>query len=60
MIARFPNTGAELVKMSRAEFWVCAGSKTGGNTLSNHISHMIYNTTGRCISPMENDPGKLQ
>lgn len=62
MIARFPTTGAELVKMSRAEFWVCAGSKNGGNTLSMHIAHLIHSATGRCTSPMlnDNDPGKLQ
>lgn len=57
--SRFPQTGEELVTLSRAEFWVCAGSKYGGNTLAKHLAFIIRDATGRCTSPLtnENDPG---
>lgn len=47
---RFPETGKELCDMSKAEFWVCAGSKYGGDTLAKHIAHLIY-----CISGVEKE-----
>lgn len=59
--SRFPTTGVELSEMSRAEFWVCAGSKTGGNKLAKHIAHSIYSATGRNLTSLldNDDPGKI-
>lgn len=56
---RFPSTGRELIECKRADFWVCAGSKLGGNTLAKHLAHLQYTATGRCTSPLnnDNDPG---
>lgn len=57
---RFPTTGQELVSLSRADFWVCAGSKLGGNLLAKHIAHLIQSSTGRSQSPLlsDEDPGE--
>lgn len=57
---RFPETGRELCEMSRADFWVCAGSKTGGNVLAKHIAHLIYSCTGQSRKSLlsDDDPGK--
>lgn len=46
--------------MSRADFWVCAGSKTGGNVLAKHIAHLIYSCTGQSRKSLlsDDDPGK--
>lgn len=52
---KFPQTGSELVTLSRAEFWVCAGSSYGGNTLAKHLAFTIRDATGRCTSPLIND-----
>lgn len=56
---RFPSTGKELVEFTRADFWVCAGSKLGGNTLAKHLAYLQHTATGRCMSPLnnDNDPG---
>lgn len=46
--SRLPNTGTELVKLSKAEFWVCAdGYGKGGNKLAQHIGLKIYEATGQ-------------
>lgn len=60
-IARFPTTGAELCTLSRAEFWVCAGSRQGGILFAKHFAFTLYNATGRETSPMlnDNEPSKL-
>lgn len=57
---RFPKRGSELVKLSKAEFWVCAGSKEAGNTLAKYIAHIVQNATGIDMNHLldENDPGK--
>lgn len=44
--ARFPSGGVELAKFTKADFWVCAGSKAGGDTLANHFAHLLQNVTG--------------
>ncbi|EAT41880.1 AAEL006533-PA [Aedes aegypti] len=44
--ARFPNGGVELAKFTKADFWVCAGSKAGGNTLAKHFAHLLQIGTG--------------
>lgn len=56
---RFPSDGKELVELNRADFWVCAGSKLGGNTLAKHLAYLQHTATGRCTSPLnnDNDPG---
>lgn len=56
---RFPSNGTELVEFTRADFWVCAGSRLGGNTLAKHLAYLQYTATGRCTSPLnnDNDPG---
>ncbi|XP_053675337.1 DNA-binding protein D-ETS-6-like [Anopheles nili] len=46
--ARFPQTGQEIAQFSKADFWVCAGSKIGGNTLSKHFAHLIQRSN-RCV-----------
>ncbi|XP_055643401.1 DNA-binding protein D-ETS-6 [Toxorhynchites rutilus septentrionalis] len=43
---RFPSNGVELAKFSKADFWVCAGSKAGGDTLSKHFAHRLQIGTG--------------
>ncbi|XP_065095208.1 DNA-binding protein D-ETS-6-like isoform X2 [Ochlerotatus camptorhynchus] len=43
---RFPNNGVELGKFTKADFWVCAGSKAGGDTLSKHFAHLLQIGTG--------------
>ncbi|TMW50871.1 hypothetical protein DOY81_004058 [Sarcophaga bullata] len=54
-VARFPNTGAELCSLSRAEFWVCAGSREGGKLFAKHFALTLHSATGRETSPMLND-----
>lgn len=57
--SKFPSNGRELVEFTRADFWVCAGSKYGGNTLAKHLAYLQHTATGRCTSPLnnDNDPG---
>lgn len=43
---RFPDNGIELGKFTKADFWVCAGSKAGGDTLSKHFAHLLQIGTG--------------
>lgn len=61
VLERFPEHGHELVELSEADFWVCAGSRNGGKILSKHLAHMIHSATGRCPSVLssEEDPGNL-
>ncbi|XP_067622718.1 DNA-binding protein D-ETS-6-like isoform X2 [Eurosta solidaginis] len=61
-ISRFPNNGSELCTLSRADFWVCAGSRQGGIVLAKHFALTLYNATGRETSPMmnENEPNPYQ
>lgn len=59
-ITRFPKDGKELCQLSRADFWVCAGSRRGGILLAKHFAFSLYHATGRETSPMlnENEPSK--
>ncbi|XP_020717288.1 DNA-binding protein D-ETS-6-like isoform X2 [Ceratitis capitata] len=61
-ISRFPTTGSELCELSRADFWVCAGSRQGGIILAKHFALTLYNATGRETSPMlnEDEPNPYQ
>ncbi|EDV33490.2 uncharacterized protein Dana_GF24707, isoform B [Drosophila ananassae] len=54
-ITRFPKEGRELCELSRADFWVCAGSRRGGTLLAKHFALSLYHATGRETSPMLND-----
>uniref|UniRef100_A0A182PA78 ETS domain-containing protein n=1 Tax=Anopheles epiroticus TaxID=199890 RepID=A0A182PA78_9DIPT len=50
--ARFPSSGTELAQFSKADFWVCAGSAAGGNTLAKHFAYLIrHGTEGSSVSP---------
>uniref|UniRef100_A0A182FWX7 Uncharacterized protein n=2 Tax=Anopheles albimanus TaxID=7167 RepID=A0A182FWX7_ANOAL len=44
--ARFPDTGQEIARFSKADFWVCAGSKAGGSALARHFAHLLHTGTG--------------
>ncbi|XP_054743302.1 DNA-binding protein D-ETS-6-like [Anastrepha obliqua] len=61
-ISRFPTVGSELCELSRADFWVCAGSRQGGIVLAKHFALTLYNATGRETSPMlnEDEPNPYQ
>ncbi|KAH8266505.1 hypothetical protein KR044_009291 [Drosophila immigrans] len=61
-ITRFPKDGNELCQLSRADFWVCAGSRRGGILLAKHFALSLYRATGRETSPMlnENEPNPYQ
>ncbi|KAH8409515.1 hypothetical protein KR222_007699 [Zaprionus bogoriensis] len=61
-ITRFPKDGKELCQLSRADFWVCAGSRLGGILLAKHFALSLYRATGRETSPMlnENEPNPYQ
>eukprot|EP00099_Drosophila_melanogaster_P011233 NP_001285547.1 Ets at 21C, isoform C [Drosophila melanogaster] len=54
-IDRFPKDAQELCDLSRADFWVCAGSRRGGMLLAQHFAISLYHATGRETSPMLND-----
>lgn len=53
--SRFPLTGKELVELSKAEFWVCAGSEHGGKTLARYIAWKIHDATGRTIPSLQDN-----
>lgn len=53
--SRFPNNGNELLELSKAEFWVCAGSKHGGKKLAEYVAWKHYDATGRSIPSLQND-----
>lgn len=36
---RFPTSGTDLAKFTKADFWVCAGSKAGGDILARFYAH---------------------
>ncbi|SPP79726.1 DNA-binding protein D-ETS-6 isoform X1 [Drosophila guanche] len=61
-IGRFPKNGQELCDLSRADFWVCAGSRRGGTLLAKHFALSLYHATGRETSPMlnESEPNPYQ
>uniref|UniRef100_A0AAG5D9I1 ETS domain-containing protein n=1 Tax=Anopheles atroparvus TaxID=41427 RepID=A0AAG5D9I1_ANOAO len=44
--ARFPKSGDEIAQFTKADFWVCAGSKAGGDTLAKHFAHLMHRATG--------------
>ncbi|KAH8353411.1 hypothetical protein KR084_010796 [Drosophila pseudotakahashii] len=54
-VERFPKDAQELCDLTRADFWVCAGSRRGGMLMSQHFAISLYQATGRETSPMLND-----
>lgn len=56
----FPQTGAELVELSKAEFCVCSLSEATGKLLAEYIGWKIYDATGRRRMSLDDrkDPGK--
>lgn len=56
----FPQTGSELVQLSKAEFCVCALSEDNGKKLARYIAWKTIDATGERISALldEADPGK--
>ncbi|XP_055296066.1 DNA-binding protein D-ETS-6 isoform X2 [Sitodiplosis mosellana] len=51
--SRFPNNGKELVALTMAEFWVCAGSECGGKTLAKYIAWKVLDATGKSVPTLE-------
>lgn len=58
---RFPTDGGELMRMSRSEFWVCAGSRLGGQMAARHMAFLVRDATGRSSSPLfgDSEPGEF-
>ncbi|XP_016945751.2 DNA-binding protein D-ETS-6 isoform X1 [Drosophila suzukii] len=54
-VDRFPKDAQELCELTRADFWVCAGSRRGGMLMAQHFALSLYHATGRETSPMLND-----
>lgn len=48
---RFPTSGVELVQLTRAEFWVCAGQKCG-DLLTKHLAILMQPINGK-MAPTE-------
>lgn len=57
---RFPKNGQEICDMAKADYWVCAGSKYGGNTLAKYIAYQLHSCSGIDRKDLidDNDPGK--
>ncbi|XP_053692519.1 LOW QUALITY PROTEIN: DNA-binding protein D-ETS-6 [Sabethes cyaneus] len=53
--ARFPSNGVDLAKFAKADFWVCAGSKEGGDRLSKHFAYLLQTGTGIEDNLLAND-----
>lgn len=51
--SRFPTNGKELVELTKAEFWVCAGSEYGGIKLAQYIAWKVYDATGRSLPSLQ-------
>lgn len=57
---KFPKTGKELCAMTRADFWVCAGTKYGAEKLAKYLAHSMYKVTGEWDMDLlsDDDPSK--
>lgn len=53
--ARFPSGGIELANFTKADFWVCAGSKAGGDALAKHFAYHLQLGTGIEDKLLSND-----
>ncbi|KAF5302182.1 hypothetical protein FQR65_LT08606 [Abscondita terminalis] len=54
-VSKFPNSGAELCKLSRSEFETLSGTSRAGALLAKHIAHLRHSVTGRASSPLNID-----
>jgi ETS-type family, other len=48
--------------LTKADFWVCAGSKEGGNIVAKHFAYLLYSVTGNEQKALldEKDPGECR
>ncbi|XP_063697456.1 DNA-binding protein D-ETS-6 [Culicoides brevitarsis] len=44
---KFPESGKELCAMTKADFWVCAGTKYGAEKLAKYLTNSLYKVTGK-------------
>lgn len=51
-VKKFPDSGTELCKLSRADFEKIAGNSRNGTLLAKHIAHLRHSVTGRASSPL--------
>lgn len=58
---RFPTDSQELLKFTKADFWVCGGSGANGNYLAKHFGYLLKNATGSAHESLLNDtePGNF-
>ncbi len=59
--ARFTTDSQELLKFTKADFWVCGGSGVNGNYLAKHYGYLLKNATGSAHESLLNDtdPGNF-
>lgn len=59
--SRFPTDSQELLKFTKADFWVCSGSGVSGNIVAKHYGYLLQNATGIADSSLFSDlePGKI-
>ncbi|GJQ64878.1 hypothetical protein Trydic_g7052 [Trypoxylus dichotomus] len=54
-LEKFPKSGLDLCKLTRADFEKCAESLRSGKLLAKHIAHLKHCVTGRASSPLNTD-----
>lgn len=52
---KFPDTGPDLCKLTRADFEARAENIKSGTILAKHIAHLKHSVTGRPTSPLDID-----
>lgn len=59
--SRFPSDSQELLKFSKADFWVCAGSGENGNYAAKHYGYLLRNATGNADPSLftDTEPGNF-
>lgn len=59
-LSLFPQTGTELIELSKAEFCVCALSEHNGKILAEYLAWKLEDATGRRRKSLEDktDPGE--
>lgn len=60
--ARFPKTGDELTKFTKADWWMTCGSIEGGKSLVQHFKYLME-TIGKSVEESlknEADPGEIK
>lgn len=58
--SRFPKTGNELAKFTKADFYVSCASFEGGKSVAQHFKYMMESIGGKCDETLDSDeiPGK--